>query len=271
MSTRPVPRGIEVLVKKASVDPEFKAFLVARRGEAAAEIGLVLDPAEAAMLGSIPAAQLEAIIAHTTVSPMTRSAFLGRAASAMLAALGAGFASGAAPVGSRGISPDRPPDAPPKPTRFVVYCETDYKGEVSCAVVDFDAYEARAAEAAKETKLSRKAYALAKKAWKDDAEHANEPFPMKPPQQTRCTRLAMYPEKPRAEAIMQRKQKELDDEKDREKEREKTRLERMNERMRQREEKRIEFLKAAHALYEAKLKELLAGDEEAKREPTPPA
>jgi len=85
-----IPRGIEVLVKKASVDAEFRALLLAKRGEAAREIGLALEPAEAAMLGAVPAAQLEAIIAQTTVSPISRAAFLGKAAAVMLAALGVG-------------------------------------------------------------------------------------------------------------------------------------------------------------------------------------
>ena len=67
-----IPRGIEVLVKKASVDPAFRTLLLERRAGAAREIALELDPAEAAMLNAIPAAQLEAIIARTTVDPMSR-------------------------------------------------------------------------------------------------------------------------------------------------------------------------------------------------------
>jgi len=106
MSASPIPRGIEVLVKKASVDAEFRALLLEKRGEAAREIGLELEPAEAAMLGAVPAVQLEAIIAQTTVSPMSRAAFLGRAAAVMLAALGAG---GAGCVTVTGSAPDRPP------------------------------------------------------------------------------------------------------------------------------------------------------------------
>ncbi len=92
-----VPRGIEVLVKKAAVDPEFKAVLHTERSAAAAAIGLELSDAEAAMLNGVPAAQLEAIIAGTTVSPKLRPAFLGRAAAVMLAALGiatVGYAEG---------------------------------------------------------------------------------------------------------------------------------------------------------------------------------
>ena len=83
-----VPRGIEVLVKKAAVDPEFKALLLAERSAAAAEIGLELSDAETAMLNGVPAVQLEGIIANTTVGPKLRPAFMGRAAAVMLAALG---------------------------------------------------------------------------------------------------------------------------------------------------------------------------------------
>jgi hypothetical protein len=83
-----VPRGIEVLVKKAAVDPGFKALLLAERSAAAAEIGLELSDAEVAMLDGVPVEQLEAIIANTTVSPKIRPAFMGRAAAVMLAALG---------------------------------------------------------------------------------------------------------------------------------------------------------------------------------------
>ena len=39
-----IPRGIEVLVKKASVDPRFCDTLLRRRADAAKEIGLELDP-----------------------------------------------------------------------------------------------------------------------------------------------------------------------------------------------------------------------------------
>ena len=84
-----IPRGIEVLVKKAAVDAEFKALLLSRRAAAAEAIGLTLQPAEAAMLAVAPAEQLEAIIARTSVPQEHRRAFLGWAAAAMLAALGA--------------------------------------------------------------------------------------------------------------------------------------------------------------------------------------
>lgn len=109
------PQGIEVLIKKASVDEEFKALLLAERAEAAEAIGLALEPAEAAMLAAVPAAQLEAIIGQTTVPQEHRRAFLGKAAAAMLAALAAtdaGLASAAIQI--QGIQPDLPLQ-PPRP------------------------------------------------------------------------------------------------------------------------------------------------------------
>ena len=84
-----IPRGIEVLVKKASVDPAFKAVLMADRSKAAGEIGLSLDPSEVALLDLVPAAQLSAIVAATRVDPSKKPAFLGKAAAVMLVALGA--------------------------------------------------------------------------------------------------------------------------------------------------------------------------------------
>lgn len=88
-STNKIPLGIEVLVNKASVDPDFRQLLIERRAEAAREIGLELEPAEAAMLASIPREQLEIIIDHTEVPRGTRRIFLGVAAAAMITALAA--------------------------------------------------------------------------------------------------------------------------------------------------------------------------------------
>jgi len=104
----PIPRGIEVLVKKASIDPAFKQVLLERRAEAAKQIGLELDPAEVMMLGAVPGAQLETIIARTRVPQEHRRAFLGKAAVAMLAAIGVIGAQGCGQGTPKGIRPDRP-------------------------------------------------------------------------------------------------------------------------------------------------------------------
>ena len=87
MST-PIPQGIEVLIKKASVDPAFKAILLDHRAASADEIGLRLEPAEAMMLAATSREQLESVIARATVPQEHRRAFLGHAAATMLAALG---------------------------------------------------------------------------------------------------------------------------------------------------------------------------------------
>jgi len=102
----PIPRGIEVLVKKAAVDPDFKQILMERRAKAADEIGLKLEPTEATMLAAVPAKQLETLIANTKVSEVSRAAFLGRAATVMLAALGAVAVQGCS---TRGTQPSLPP------------------------------------------------------------------------------------------------------------------------------------------------------------------
>jgi hypothetical protein len=106
-----VPRGIEVLVKKAAVDDEFKDLLLTERSGAAATIGLGLSDAEKSILDGVPGTQLEAIIANTTVSPKMRPAFAGRVAAVMLAALGVVTASGCA--STLGSQPDDPGDGPP--------------------------------------------------------------------------------------------------------------------------------------------------------------
>jgi hypothetical protein len=102
--SRQVPKGVEVLVHKAAVDPVFRADLLARRAAAAEDIGLPLEATEAAMLAAVPAAQLETIIARTSVPEEHRRAFLGKAAAAMLAALGAMGAGVAAAGGGGGYA-----------------------------------------------------------------------------------------------------------------------------------------------------------------------
>jgi len=102
-----VPRGIEILVKKASVDAEFRALLLARRQEAAAEIGLKLEAGEEVMLRAAPPSQLEAIIDHTKVDPRHRTALLSWSAAVIVAALGVAVA-GCFPPVAGGSRPDNP-------------------------------------------------------------------------------------------------------------------------------------------------------------------
>jgi len=112
-----IPRGIEVLVKKAAVDPQFRELLLDRRAEAAESIELRLDPAEAMMLAAAPRAQLEAIIARTSVPEEHRRAFLGHAAAAMLAAIGVATAGCGKETPTKGIRPDEIPITGDRPDR----------------------------------------------------------------------------------------------------------------------------------------------------------
>jgi acyl carrier protein len=100
-------RGIEILIKKAAVDEDFKLRLLENRAEAAGSIGLQLQPAEAMMLAAVPASQLESIIGHTSIPQEHRRAFLGQVAAVMLATLGV-VSSGCDRPPSRGVRPDPP-------------------------------------------------------------------------------------------------------------------------------------------------------------------
>jgi len=112
-----VPRGIEVLVKEAAVDAEFRELLLEQRGAAAAAIELELDPAESAMLHAIPREQLTQIVSQTFVPMEQRRVFLGRIAAAMLAVLGA-CVTGCEPTAEvAGIEPDRPEPKGIRPDR----------------------------------------------------------------------------------------------------------------------------------------------------------
>jgi len=107
-----IPRGVEVLLKKAAVDTEFRELLFAERGNAAAAIGLELDAAESALLQGIPREQLEAIVGRTLVPVEQRRVFLGRVAGPMLAVLGLALTGCPA---TRGVQADRPVSAGIRP------------------------------------------------------------------------------------------------------------------------------------------------------------
>ena len=105
-----IPRGVEVLIKKAAVDAGFREQLLAERAGAAALVGLKLAPAEEALLANIPASQLAAVIAGTRVAPHLRAAFSGYAAATMLAALGTAVTSYGddGQLITKGIDPNMP-------------------------------------------------------------------------------------------------------------------------------------------------------------------
>jgi hypothetical protein len=84
------PQGIEVLLRKAASDLEFREQLLEQRAGAATAIGLELDPAEKAMLESIPRIQLLLTIEQLEAAGDRRRGFLVKLAIATLAAAAAG-------------------------------------------------------------------------------------------------------------------------------------------------------------------------------------
>ncbi len=82
------PQGIELLVKKAAVDADFRERLLADPLQAAASLELDLDEAERMMLRAIPREQLAATIDSTTVPETHRRVFLKATAASILAAAG---------------------------------------------------------------------------------------------------------------------------------------------------------------------------------------
>jgi hypothetical protein len=106
-----VPCGIEALLKKASVDPEFREILLNKRADAARDIDLGLSPAEAAVLNGIPRSHIEKVIRNTTVPDEQRRVFLGKVGAAMAAMLGLGLTG----CTFQGIRPDDPRVRRPTP------------------------------------------------------------------------------------------------------------------------------------------------------------
>ncbi len=94
--------GIEVLLKKAAVDPAFRRLLLEKRAKAAREIGLELSEAGTDILAGFPREQLEEIIENTRVEPGHRTLFLGRVGRITLATVIAGTALTALMVPSMG-------------------------------------------------------------------------------------------------------------------------------------------------------------------------
>ena len=85
-----LPQGLELLLRRAASDLEFRDQLLDTRAAAAAAIGLALDPAEQAMLASIPRAQLLLTIERINEAGDRRRGFLLKLAFAALVAAAAG-------------------------------------------------------------------------------------------------------------------------------------------------------------------------------------
>jgi hypothetical protein len=81
------PRGIEILLKKASVDKDFARLLLESREEAARLISLELNDSERKILLNTPTGTLQTMIRNTTVKRHQLSAFKTMSASVMLAAI----------------------------------------------------------------------------------------------------------------------------------------------------------------------------------------
>ncbi|MBI5490654.1 MAG: hypothetical protein HY905_25190 [Deltaproteobacteria bacterium] len=84
----PVPTGIQKLLRLASVDGSFREELLRRRGGIAPVAGVALTPSERAILGVIPAAQLDTMIAALPPPPADRRTFLRQTASTAVMLLG---------------------------------------------------------------------------------------------------------------------------------------------------------------------------------------
>jgi hypothetical protein len=117
------PRGLELLMKKAAVDAEFKQKLISGRSIFAAAIGVPLDPAEKGMLDAMPASQLEQLVSLTPVAEPQRS-LLKTASAAALVALLAQAALAPLPVGATSpagggsaVSQQEPKTMPPVGSR----------------------------------------------------------------------------------------------------------------------------------------------------------
>lgn len=79
------PRGVEILLKKAKVDPHFRALLEKDAVAAASSIGLEFSDTEKSVLASTPAVTLRTMVEHTFVPRHHVRTFLTRNAAAMLA------------------------------------------------------------------------------------------------------------------------------------------------------------------------------------------
>lgn len=105
-----IPRTLEILVKKASLDPVFLQKLVDERSGLADEHSLPLDTSERYMLDMIPEAQLRTMAAHARV-PESQKSMLKTSSIGALVALIAQFTLSpipARPEVETGIRPDKP-------------------------------------------------------------------------------------------------------------------------------------------------------------------
>ena len=109
---RPVPTGIQRLLRLAALDPAFRDELVRRRAAAAGAAGVALTTSEAAVLAAIPTEQLEQMAGSLPPPARGRRDFLRQTAATAVVLLG-GAALGATqigcPIAAGGARPDMPP------------------------------------------------------------------------------------------------------------------------------------------------------------------
>ena len=120
-----IPRGVELVLKMAAIDPTFRARLIHMRGTASKTIGFKLTFSEAMILEAAPEEQLLAMIDAMPVSDEEREALLSAAPgsrpapdSPLLATLGIRperTQEPPRPPQTRGIRPDWPRKKPPPP------------------------------------------------------------------------------------------------------------------------------------------------------------
>ncbi len=82
-----IPRGLEILMMRAAVDPAFLETLVGKRDALAEELQIPLVAAEREMLRIVPDSQLREMASRTPVDEKHRKALSGGSAAAMVALL----------------------------------------------------------------------------------------------------------------------------------------------------------------------------------------
>lgn len=82
-----IPHALEILVKRAAIDADFKKDLLTKRDKIADELKIPLDSSERAMLDCIPAEHLEKMIQATEVPPAQRKILAKGTTAAMIALL----------------------------------------------------------------------------------------------------------------------------------------------------------------------------------------
>ena len=88
-STPRRPRGLELLLERATADPVFRDNLIRHRAQAAHDAGVALNPSEVAILEHVPFEQIHALVRAMPSRVQPRSSRLRQVASVMLAALAA--------------------------------------------------------------------------------------------------------------------------------------------------------------------------------------